>query len=67
MPITYHDIKEKVIEAFYDLAEQEFLNVRATAQKYKVLRGRLQRRWTRQSDSYIESGGANKVLDDKAE
>jgi hypothetical protein len=52
MPITYHDIEEKVIEACYDLAEQEFPNVRATARKYEVPCGRLQRRWTRQSDSY---------------
>jgi hypothetical protein len=67
MPITYHDIEEKVIEACYDLAEQEFPNMRATARKYEVPRGRLQRRWTWQSDSYIESGGANKALDDETE
>jgi Tc5 transposase DNA-binding domain len=67
MPITYHDIEDKVIEACYDLAEQEIPNVRATARKYEVPRGRLQRRWTRQSNSYIESGGANKALDDEAE
>jgi hypothetical protein len=67
MPITYHNIKDKVIEACYDLAEQEIPNVRATARKYEVPRGRLQRRWIRQSNSYIESGGVNKALDDKAE
>jgi hypothetical protein len=67
MPITYHSFKEKVIETYYNLTEQEFPNMRATARKYEVPRGRLQRRWTRQSDSYIESGGANKVLDNKAE
>jgi hypothetical protein len=42
MPITYYDIKDKVIEAYYDLAEQEILNVRTTARKYEVPRGRLQ-------------------------
>jgi hypothetical protein len=31
MPITYHDVEEKVIEACYGLAEQEFPNTRATA------------------------------------
>jgi hypothetical protein len=67
MPITYYDIKDMVIEACYDLTEQEILNMRATARKYEVPCGRLQRRWTRQSNSYIESGGANKALDDKAE
>jgi hypothetical protein len=31
MPMTYHNVKEKVIEACYSLTEQEFLNIRATA------------------------------------
>jgi hypothetical protein len=41
MPITYYNIKDKVIEACYDLTEQEILNIRAIARKYEVPRGRL--------------------------
>jgi hypothetical protein len=41
MPITYHEIEEKVKEACYNLAEQELPNVRATARKYEVTRGCL--------------------------
>jgi hypothetical protein len=44
MPITYYDIEDKIIKACYNLAEQEIPNVRATARKYEVPRGRLQRR-----------------------
>jgi hypothetical protein len=44
MPIIYHDIEEKAIEAYYNLIKQEFLNTRATARKYEVPRGHLQRR-----------------------
>jgi hypothetical protein len=41
MPITYYNIKDKVIKACYDLAEQEIPNVRAIARKYEVPRDRL--------------------------
>jgi hypothetical protein len=44
MPITYQDIEERVIEAYEDLDSQEFPNLRATARKYGIPRGRLQRR-----------------------
>jgi hypothetical protein len=41
MPITYHDIEEKVIEACYNTIEQELLNMRVIARKYEVPRDYL--------------------------
>jgi Tc5 transposase DNA-binding domain len=39
----------------------------ATARKYKTPKSRVYRRFTGKSNSRIEAGGANKVLDDAAE
>jgi hypothetical protein len=44
MPTTYRDIEERITEACEDLKTQEIPNVRGTARKYEVPRGRLQRR-----------------------
>lgn len=67
MPITYVEIKERVLEAYNDLETQENLNIAATARKYDALKTRVYRRWMRLIGSWIKTGGVNKVLDDAVE
>jgi hypothetical protein len=66
MPVTYAEVEERVIEAYYDLETQEIPNISAIARKYNALKSQVYQRFIGKSNSRIEAGGANKVLNDAA-
>jgi DDE superfamily endonuclease/Tc5 transposase DNA-binding domain len=67
MPVTYAEEEERILEACDDLENQENPLYAATARKFGVHPKRLYRRFTGRTQSRIDAGGTNKVLDDAAE
>jgi hypothetical protein len=67
MPETYQEIEARVLDACYDLEDQENPNMAETARKYDAPYDRVYRRFTGRAFSRIDSGGTNKALNEAEE